>query len=35
MPAAVLELGYLLAAVLFIIGLKWLNSPATAPLKRR
>jgi NAD(P) transhydrogenase subunit beta len=30
MPAAVAELGYLLAAVMFILGLKRLSSPATA-----
>ncbi len=31
MPAGLTELAYLLAAVLFIIGLKRLSSPATAP----
>jgi NAD(P) transhydrogenase subunit beta len=30
MSAAVVELLYLVAAVLFILGLKWLSSPATA-----
>jgi NAD(P) transhydrogenase subunit beta len=30
MPAAVAELLYLLASVLFVIGLKWLGSPDTA-----
>jgi NAD(P) transhydrogenase subunit beta len=29
-PPVVIQLSYLLAAILFIIGLKWLNSPATA-----
>src|SRR5688572_5588838 len=30
MPYALTELSYLVAAVLFIIGLKWLSSPTTA-----
>ena len=30
MPAALEQLGYLVAAVLFIVGLKRLNTPATA-----
>ncbi|MDQ3696659.1 MAG: NAD(P)(+) transhydrogenase (Re/Si-specific) subunit beta [Gemmatimonadota bacterium] len=29
-PDALVELSYLVAAALFIIGLKWMNSPATA-----
>ena len=30
MPFAVAELLYLVACILFIVGLKWLSSPATA-----
>jgi NAD(P) transhydrogenase subunit beta len=30
MPFAVAELAYLVACILFIVGLKWLSSPATA-----
>ncbi len=30
MPVAVAELAYLVACVLFIVGLRWLSSPATA-----
>jgi len=35
MPHFVAELGYLVASAFFIVGLKWLGSPATAPAGNR
>ncbi len=35
MPHFVAELGYLVASACFIVGLKWLGSPATAPKGNR
>lgn len=34
-PHAIAELGYLVASACFIVGLKWLGSPATAPSGNR
>ena len=31
LPAHLMELAYLVAVALFVLALKWLSSPATAP----